>query len=120
MLDSKNLGSGLTIPVAMVKMSDGARLASRARGSGGVAVTLECKCDTGECVICRDSYEVGCRVMRLPLCGHVFHEGCAKQWLASHNTCPYCRREYPCKDDKGEVKRRRGTEVDREWEEMFG
>jgi hypothetical protein len=29
------------------------------------------------------------------LCGHVFHDACARTWLREHNTCPLCRVEDP-------------------------
>jgi hypothetical protein len=50
---------------------------------------------------------VGNTVLKLPSCGHVFHEECAVTWLTQHNTCPYCRHELPLQEDELERDRRR-------------
>lgn len=59
------------------------------------------------CPVCTDSYVPGATIVRLPLCGHLFHESCALSWLTKHNTCPYCRKEYPTDDEDYERERRR-------------
>jgi hypothetical protein len=59
------------------------------------------------CVVCRDGFEIGHVVVRLPFCSHVFHEPCALRWLTIHNTCPVCRRELPTDDMEYENERRR-------------
>ncbi len=44
-----------------------------------------------ECPMCYEKYIAGIdSVMRLA-CGHEFHERCLLSWLATGNTCPYCR-----------------------------
>ncbi|KAL7470824.1 hypothetical protein ACHAXS_011103 [Conticribra weissflogii] len=65
--------------------------------------------ESNACPVCTDNFRAGDTVVRLPLCGHVFHEGCVVAWLTKHNTCPYCRREYPTEDE--------GFEAERRWRE---
>jgi len=43
------------------------------------------------CAICLMEMGEGCKVRRLPRCGHVFHAGCIDQWLRQQFTCPVCR-----------------------------
>mmetsp|Transcript_31692 Transcript_31692/g.64375 ORF Transcript_31692/g.64375 Transcript_31692/m.64375 type:complete len:527 (-) Transcript_31692:132-1712(-) len=59
------------------------------------------------CPVCTEIFRTGDTIVRLPLCGHVFHEACAMAWLTKHNTCPYCRKEYPTEDEGFEAERRR-------------
>jgi E3 ubiquitin-protein ligase RNF115/126 len=51
------------------------------------------------CNVCYDefSYEDEAVLVQLP-CKHIYHEGCLKPWLESHNTCPGCRFELPTDD----------------------
>ncbi|GBF93711.1 hypothetical protein Rsub_06814 [Raphidocelis subcapitata] len=44
----------------------------------------------GECAVCTEPLGASQRALGFP-CGHEFHEGCAKPWLAGHSTCPTCR-----------------------------
>ncbi|KAK9804332.1 hypothetical protein WJX72_007498 [[Myrmecia] bisecta] len=44
-----------------------------------------------ECAICQDTM-VGREVALLP-CGHVFDQGCVREWLSQKATCPTCRLE---------------------------
>lgn len=141
MKDSTDEGSkgGLTIPVVMVKRSDGVAIRKLAEesGDGSVRCTVNVKPIGGEstgvggCVVCRENFIVGDTVLRLPFCAHSFHERCALSWLERHNTCPYCRRELPTDDEEYERERRRvsrthggtaGGEVEDEsrWESLFG
>jgi hypothetical protein len=47
------------------------------------------------CSICLDEFAVTPAVAALP-CGHVFHAGCVRGWLAAHdNACPLCRAKAP-------------------------
>eukprot|EP00667_Euglena_gracilis_P010923 EG_transcript_11135 len=52
------------------------------------AVSAEMK----TCPICRDAFEEGRRVLRLP-CRHLFCEECLRPWLEKSRTCPLCREE---------------------------
>lgn len=54
-------------------------------GSGqGVAFT--------ECPICLGEFLDGEKIRVLPKCHHCFHVKCVDIWLASHSSCPTCRR----------------------------
>jgi len=114
-------GGGLRIPVVMVKQSDGRDIVDmynqQQRSSDDLqspspflrcSLTIEASDRDHECVICREAFEEGQTVVRIPWCGHVFHfEPCAMMWLGSHNTCPYCRFELPTDDEEYEGERRR-------------
>ena len=41
------------------------------------------------CVICLNL--IGTKNRCILQCGHSFHDVCLQKWLATHNTCPYCR-----------------------------
>eukprot|EP00873_Tetraselmis_striata_P023348 jgi/Tetstr1/443612/TSEL_031611.t1 len=47
-----------------------------------------------KCGICLGKLGDAPSTARLP-CTHDFCEGCARQWLAEHATCPVCRYEFP-------------------------
>lgn len=59
-----------------------------------------------ECVVCLEKFQIGDAATRIP-CGHLFHEGCVKKWLANSNQCPICRYELPTDSTSYENKRRR-------------
>lgn len=44
------------------------------------------------CAVCLGNYESGEMIRQLPDCHHHFHQDCIDQWLATHTTCPMCRR----------------------------
>ena len=44
-----------------------------------------------QCSICIGDFEQGEALRRLP-CNHIFHRPCIDQWMATHTTCPNCRR----------------------------
>lgn len=65
-----------------------------------VLVTRRCKasasCDSdgdGECAICLGAFEPKESVSMSTSCSHEFHTTCYKQWLISHPSCPYCRKD---------------------------
>ncbi|CAN6279923.1 unnamed protein product [Urochloa humidicola] len=45
-----------------------------------------------ECAVCLSEFEDEERLRLLPKCSHAFHPDCIGEWLASHVTCPVCRR----------------------------
>mmetsp|Transcript_38691 Transcript_38691/g.39106 ORF Transcript_38691/g.39106 Transcript_38691/m.39106 type:complete len:384 (-) Transcript_38691:55-1206(-) len=113
MKDSKREAISVTIPVVMIKRSDGTKLKQLLSSKENENATVRCRLlakrrgeDEGGCVVCRDRFAVGDTVMRLPFCSHCFHESCALYWLKSHNTCPFCRRELPTDDEEYERERR--------------
>jgi hypothetical protein len=123
MKDSKGEAASLEIPVVMVKQSDGHSLF----GLEGKECLLNVSQQQNECVVCRDHFEVTQKVIRLPACGHTFHENCALTWLTHHNACPYCRRELPTDHVEYEQERRRtqrthagSTTVSSEWHDLYG
>jgi hypothetical protein len=125
---------GLRVPVVMVRRDDGMRLvgwsSSPRDDEGDIRSDMQtyapCQicilskdANSHTCPVCTDSYAPGDTIVRLPLCGHVFHESCALSWLTKHNTCPYCRKELPTDDDDYErERRRRGATAERD--ETFG
>ena len=44
-----------------------------------------------ECVICREDFEMGDKLTKLPKCAHIFHSHCITKWLAHQDWCPICR-----------------------------
>ena len=108
---------GLTIPAVMIRRDDGARLvqwAAKVPKEEKPHRYTPCQMQihskdshSHTCPVCTDSYVPGATIVRLPLCGHVFHESCALLWLTKHNTCMYCRREMPTDDAEYEMDRRR-------------
>ena len=96
------------IACVMVKQSDGQALVRACRNEPlpGVSFAME-RSDSHDCIICQEAYQDGASAIRIPACGHVFHEACAMVWLTQHNTCPFCRRELPTDDAEYERERRR-------------
>lgn len=45
-----------------------------------------------ECPICLGEFLDGDKIRVLPKCHHCFHVKCVDVWLASHSSCPTCRR----------------------------
>ncbi|KAL7567852.1 hypothetical protein ACA910_000593 [Epithemia clementina (nom. ined.)] len=42
------------------------------------------------CIICRDEMTIhDCK--KLPVCQHVFHKSCLREWLTQQQSCPTCR-----------------------------
>ena len=49
-----------------------------------------------ECPICRDEFDVGSRVIKMPCARtHVFHRDCVATWLRKDDSCPLCRSSLP-------------------------
>ena len=56
-------------------------------------VSVCCRAYEGpSCAVCLGNYESGEMIRQLPDCHHHFHQDCIDQWLATHTTCPMCRR----------------------------
>ena len=115
MQDNRNEAKkfGLKVPVVMIRRDDGARLvkyATESAASNQQYIPCQIKIDPKEahtCPVCTDSFTPGATIIRLPSCGHVFHEYCVLAWLSKHNTCPFCRKELPTDDEDYERERRR-------------
>ena len=55
------------------------------------------------CCICEDSFEDQSTVTRIPLCRHIFHPNCCKEYFESKIAdlewqCPYCMKQLKMKD----------------------
>jgi Ring finger domain len=44
-----------------------------------------------DCVVCLGQLQEGEKVVKLPLCHHLFHEKCINLWICRNSTCPLCR-----------------------------
>ena len=97
---------GLRIPTVMIKKSDFACICNLDKQKAH-STCLEISQPSRDCVVCTESLTSGSKVLRLPACGHLFHEHCVLQWLNKHNTCPFCRHELPTDDEEYEQERRR-------------
>lgn len=105
---------GLTIPTVMISKADADKLWTHYQNhnnnnnnNSSIPARLALSQPVLDCIICTDALTAGDNVVRLPLCGHVFHTDCVLPWLRHHNTCPYCRRELPTDDAEYEQERRR-------------
>jgi hypothetical protein len=61
------------------------------------------------CPICCEEFQEGNYVKALPVCKHIFHEKCVKEWLMMNPLCPMCR---------GNVRTNLGLTMD-DWNEEF-
>lgn len=66
-------------------------------GPGTSCMLLQCCVlhrvfDGPSCAVCLGDYESSEMIRQLPDCHHHFHMECIDQWLATHTTCPMCRR----------------------------
>lgn len=125
--------AAVQIPVVMVRQADGQAIvrASKERRESvlhGASLSMT-RMNDHDCIICQEVYNEGDVAVRIPACGHVFHEACVMMWLRRSNTCPFCRRELPTEDPEYEHERRRqqrthaGTEgfnTAAQYEEYYG
>ncbi|KAF3334792.1 RING-H2 finger protein ATL32 [Carex littledalei] len=44
-----------------------------------------------ECVVCLNELKNGEKVMRMPVCSHLYHQKCIVLWLVQEPSCPLCR-----------------------------
>ena len=44
-----------------------------------------------DCVICLEDFEPGGQCQKFPICNHIFHFHCIRQWLRIQFNCPICR-----------------------------
>ena len=96
MKDSKNTLSQykapLSIPVVMIQNSSHSKLISALQQKLAITCRIHATKnddeneDSNACIICREQFQIGDTVMRLPFCFHSFHEACAMMWLEKHNT----------------------------------
>lgn len=47
--------------------------------------------EEGTCIICLEGYKIKEEVGTVMNCGHDYHVGCIKKWLALKNACPICK-----------------------------
>jgi hypothetical protein len=54
------------------------------------------------CSICLDDFRKGDVVKSLPLCKHLYHELCLKNWyeMSQSDTCPVCRRRFSVRPEE--------------------
>jgi len=125
MRDSKGEASHVNVPVIMVKQEDG-NLLKKMMAQDSVRCRIRAKKKEVSCVVCTEDFGMGDVIMRLPSCGHSFHELCAMSWLKRHNTCPFCRKELPTDNEDYEMDRRNnrtgttGSSESSQWESIFG
>ena len=43
------------------------------------------------CTMCLENFKTMDLTMSFPICQHLFHQDCAKEWLKNHSQCPICR-----------------------------
>lgn len=58
------------------------------------------------CIICRDHMELegghgDC--VKLPICEHIFHKHCLREWLVQQQSCPTCRADITANEAKAKV-----------------
>eukprot|EP00977_Amphora_coffeiformis_P001199 scaffold244_cov172-Amphora_coffeaeformis.AAC.52 len=65
------------------------------RSSSSSDASLE-EVNERECPICFDAFRVGdiASWSADPVCKHVFHHRCIKEWLVNHKGCPFCRETF--------------------------
>lgn len=113
MTDSASEEQGqLRTPVVMLSAKDGELLGRILQEASSARVTLKASELVVECAICQEALEAGQTALKLPDCGHVYHDQCVRSWLEKQHTCPLCRKAMPKKPAAGE--KRAGAEDHRD------
>ncbi len=58
------------------------------------------------CIICRDTMELNGihgDLKKLPICEHVFHKHCLREWLVQQQSCPTCRADLLANEARARV-----------------
>lgn len=60
----------------------------------GSCVASQAEIQGATCAICYEGFEsADSRPLKLPICNHLYHENCIKEWLKLRSTCPNCRQD---------------------------
>ena len=73
------------------------------------------------CIICRDHMElegVHGDCVKLPICEHIFHKHCLREWLVQQQTCPTCRADITANEAKAKVFKAAAERADEERKEQ--
>ena len=99
MTDSSSDSASITIPTLMISSQDGELVEKILRERKYLPVSLKFKEIQDECSICQETMNEGETVVKLPGCGHAYHDACVLSWLKKQHTCPLCRNEMPKRDN---------------------
>ena len=99
MTDSSSENASITIPTLMISSQDGELVEKILRERKYLQVSLKFKEVQDECSICQETMSEGETVVKLPGCGHAYHDACVLSWLEKQHTCPLCRNEMPKRDN---------------------
>jgi hypothetical protein len=103
-MTSSSVYDSLAIPVVMMSSGDGDILRRIVQQVTSLRITLRFNELSTECAICQEDIASGAVVLRLPACGHAYHESCVLSWLQKQNTCPLCRKAMPKQESAEESK----------------
>jgi hypothetical protein len=95
MTNSSSEEEALTIPSVMVSMKDSELLCKMILEIPSIELSMRCNELNVECAICQDEMCAGQTIVKLPGCGHAYHDVCVLSWLEKQHTCPLCRLEMP-------------------------
>jgi len=56
------------------------------------------------CIICRDDMHVVEDIKILPVCNHLFHKSCLREWLVQQQSCPTCRSDIAAMEAQEEAR----------------
>ena len=85
----------LSIPILMMSLRDSELISKVLVETNGINMTIRVNGTNTECAICQEEMVEGDNVIKLPRCGHPYHERCVLSWLEKHHTCPLCRLAMP-------------------------